>query len=930
MRTKGLCALVLFSLLAGVAVVRPAQAASGHYASIIADLDVESGSVTLPGAQASGFAPPLRWTVSVDDVGKTALEVIRQRYVDLVQLSGVDWDDPAVQQKVDRFVESLDWRVEQQNSSTGEIAGGLETVRLMAIAYHLPGTAYYHSQTLITGHLCPAVRYEQQHNALYPENGFPDGWWRWEVAVPFQILDILFAVGPQLDTACRDTLENMLIWLNQWSGRNASSAPPYNTTSPAGDLFSLQEANGAWFRTVALLTGLYFRLPPVVEWAVQEINIAATVNDELTTEGLPSFGIKADGTTWDHGYAPNQLYGDHLFETLAFVAYLMQGDTTYGLSPAVGAYLDTAFERWIRVNFFRGLEMPATRGRWPHLTEAGEVFMGALFRLGTEGVTNEGDYLRLVADWLREHPGDLDLDREWWGFASPWFGNFHAPGDALLAQPLLAAAQARVGTASPPPLGGHYYPLSEVLAVRSAHRLAMLAMRSGFFPLRTINRSHDAMLLVMTAANYRDYRSLDEAGAILYDNVTAVAGEPYSDFVRESGPMAAGLGVDFGGAAMLKQKTPESQSTWTEANKSCFFFDEEIVCLGTAMTSNDGRVLRTYLRAYPKATHSLQLGTGWLHEGAIGLVLPDHPAVRRETLTFEKDPPWERLYVEHGVRPAAAAYTAIYLPESSAERTAAYAAAPDAVVLARTATLHLVRDASTAATGGAFFAADASAGYAASAPLLFLERTVEGLADSLAVANPFDETQTARLTLPHRPTPWLQTALDGAEVVVAWSALSASTVVTVALPPLGSLSLDHTLPTFERSRLFARPAGAWHGETVHWTFAVRNEGGSLVTPLTVSVALPAGVLQTQVCSSTLAPGPQCGAGELHWTGVLSDVPEVVLMTSAQVTETERLPLVATASLDAGLYGRWAFDGVLIANPLQMRLPLIFKGGQLSW
>ncbi len=922
---KGMIAVILVAVVVPW-LPMPSQAATTDYDTIIHALDVESGTVTLPGINAEGFASPLRWTVTVNDPGKAALEVIRQRYVDLVQLREVDWDDPAVREKVSRLVEDLEWRIEQQNPSTGWIAGGLETARLMAFAYHVPGTAYYHSASLISDHLCPAVRYEHAYNNLYPENGFPDGWWRWEVAVPFQIVDILFAVGPELDTDCRDILEDVLIWTNQWSGRNASSADPYNTTSPAGQLFSLTEANGAWFRTLALLTGLYFRIPPVVQWAVDEINATAHVNTALATEGVLGFGIKADGTTWDHGYAPNQLYGDHLFETLAFVTYLMRGDTTYGLLPQVGAYLDEAFEAWMRWNFFRGLEMPSTRGRWPHLTEAGELFMGALFRLAAGDSAVEGDYLRVVADWLREHPGDVDLDREWWGFASPWFGNFHAPGDSFIVQSLLAEVASRLEEASPAPSGGRYAPLGEALAVSSADWTAVLAMRSAFFPLSVINRSHDANLLVMTRDNYRDYTSLDEAGAILYDNVTAVEGEPYSDYVHEQGPMAVGLGYSFGGAAMLDQRTPESNSTWTTAHKSCFFFDEEIVCLGSAITSNDGRTVRTYLRAYPQATHVLSEGVGWLHDGAIGLILPDRPEVRRETLTFLKDPAWDRLYIEHGVQPASAAYTAIYLPTASAEATRDYAASPDVTVLARTATLHLVRDGSTGTTGGAFFDAASTWGYGSDAPLLFVERCFAGEVDSLAVANPTNAELNAALTLPHPPSPWLRIKLDEVGEVAGWHADDGVTVITLTLPALGSLVFDHAQPTFERSRIVPSPASAWVGDTVTWTLSLHNGGGALVTPITVTLALPMGVAQTGLCSSTLAPLPTCEDGLLRWSGILSDIQDVQLVTATRLTQTERLALSAVGSIDAGIYGRATLDGTLIANPFQMILPLIFKDG----
>ncbi len=377
---------------------------------------------------------------------------------------------------------------------------------------------------------------------------------------------------------------------------------------------------------------------------------------------------------------------------------------------------------------------------------------------------------------------------------------------------------------------------------------------------------------------------------------------------------------------MFDQRTPESRSTWTAAHKSCFFFDEEIVCLGSAITSNDGRTVRTYLRAYPQATHVLSEGVGWLHDGAIGVVLPDRPTVHRETLTFVKDPAWDRLYIEHGVQPASAAYTAIYLPEVSAEETRDYAASPDVTVLARTAALHLVRDGSTGTTGGAFFDAASTWGYASDAPLLFVERCFAAEADSLAVANPTNAALDAVLTLPHPPTSWLREALDGAAEVTGWRESGNSTVITLTLPALGSLVLDHAQPTFDGSRIIPSPAAAWAGDTVTWTVSLHNAGGALVTPITVSLTLPAGVEQTDLCSSTLDPLPSCGGGTLTWSGVLSGVQDVQLVTAARLTQTDRVPLAAEGTIDVGIYGRTTLVGTLIANPFQINLPLVLKGG----
>ena len=905
----------------------PAEAASGSYESIVRQLDVEVGTVTLPGENAEGFEPPLRWTVSVDDPGKDDLDLLRQRYEDLVRFRNVDWNDPYVQEKIARLNQDLAWRVAQQDPETGEIPGGLGTVRQLALAYHIPGTPYYHDPSVISDHIEPAILYERDYGNLYPENGFPGNWWTWEVAVPFQIVDVLFAVGDQMGQEPRNALEDMLIWVNQWSGRNASSAPPYNKYSPSGDLFSLKEANGVWFRTVALLTGLWFRLPPVVQWAVEEINRTAVVNEDLTGQGLPVFGVKPDRTFWDHGQAPNQLYGDHLFETLSFVAYLTRGSARYGLSPEVNAYLDEYFYEWLRWNTFHGLQMPATRGRWPHLVENGELFMGALFRLNTPGVAHRDELARVVADWLAEHPGDLDMRQGWWGFANPWFGNFHLPGDTLIAQPLLEAAQTAQATAAEAPLGSRYYPNSEFLVVRRAGWYGALAMRSELVPVGNMNRAHDANLLLMTEENYTDYLGMDEAARYLYDGVTAVEGDPFNYWLREQSPMAGGVALGDYAAGGMALRVMESRETTTEAHKSCFFFDDEVVCVGSDIRSDDDRPVRTYLRAFPAEARTVQSGAGWLHDGAIGLVLPDRPAWQSETLTFSKDPDWRRLYIPHGVRPQGAAYTLIYLPQATLAQTQQYAGSPDARVLVRTAAAHVVQDGSTGLTGVVFFqAVQDAAGHASSGPGHLLYQVAGGRVNSLAFYNPTGEEATFELTVPVPASSWLASQAQADPRVSSFVSRSDGFDLRFTLPAFGTLSWYQSAPNLSASTKMASRVAVHQGDRITYTVTIRNTGGPLTTPITVTDVLPGGMsFAGGLCASSWGDPPVCAGGGVSWSGVLSETAQVVISYTVQVTTDQREPLINQVEIDAGPYGTYTRSATVIANPLSVHLPVVMQG-----
>jgi uncharacterized repeat protein (TIGR01451 family) len=901
---------------------QPVQAASGSYADIIAALDVEVGTVTLPGAEAEGFDPPHRWTVTVNDPGKVHLDALRQRYEDLIHFRYVDWTDTSVQEKVARMNQDLAWRVNQQDPDTGAIAGGLSTIHQLALAYHVPGTPHYHDSATITDHIQPAILYERDHGNLHPENGFPGNWWGWEVSVPFKIVDILFAVGDQLDTEPRDALEDMLIWTNQWSGRNCSSSPPFNKSSPSDELFSLTEANGAWFRILAILTGLYFRLPPVVQWGVDEINHMGIVND-LTEGGILSHGVKPDYTFWDHARAPNQLYGDHMFETLSFTSYLVDGSPRYGLEPQVTSELDTYLHEWLRWNTYHDLQAPATRGRWPHRLETGEIFMGVVFRLGTGTNAYPAEMLRLAADWLAEHPGDLDMHEGWWGFSCPWFGNFHLPGDGLIVQPLIADAQAHIGEAADPPVGARYYPYSEFLAMRRPGWYGSFAMHSALNPMGNANRAHDAGLILLTEENYVDYQNAGSMAYDLYDGVTGVEGEPFDYWLRDQSPLAGAATLDQAAAAGMALHVMESSTTWIDALKSCFFFDTEIVCLGSDITSDDGRPARTYIRSFPEETHELQSGSGWLHDGTVGVVLPGNPAWESERLTDSDDPTWLRLYLPHGVRPQGASYTMIYLPRATRAETQQYAGAPDASILAHTDTAHVARDASSGLTGAVFFAGGSAADHRSSHPGHLMYQVEQGKAQSLAFHNPGGESQSITLSVPVPACSWLAAQLQSDPAVESFTPRSDGFDVRITMPARHTLEWVQGWPDLSPSTIVAQTGAVYEGDPLTYRLIVRNAGAPLTTPITVTDQLPAGVTYDGgLCAASWGSQPVCHSGSLTWQDTLSVTARVVISLTVRVTADQPTALANSMELDAGIHGQLTRTTTVIANPLNVHLPIV--------
>ncbi|MBC7250170.1 MAG: DUF11 domain-containing protein [Anaerolineae bacterium] len=906
----------------------PVHAASSPYQNIIDQLNVEVGIVTLPGADADGFVAPTRWTVTVNDPGKTYIQALRQRYEDLARMRNVDWGDPVVQEKVARLNQDLAWRVAQQDPQTGAIAGGMDTVRSLAFAYHIPGSPYYRDESVIRDHIEPAILYERDHGNLHPENGLPGGWWTWEVKVPFNLIDVLFAVGDQLSAESRGALEDMLIWLNLWSGREASSN---YTNSPTGQLFHLTEANGAWFRTIALLTGLYFELPPVVQWSVNEFNETMHVNTIISyvTDAPAAFGPKPDYTPWDHGQAPNQLYGDHLFATLGFVAYLTDGSPRYGLSSDASAYLGEYFHQWLRWNTFHALEMPATRGRWPHLTQNGELFLGAVFMLSTASPRYADELARVVADWLAEHPGDLDMRQGDRGFATPWFGNFHLPFDTLIGQPLLATAETYLSAAASPPTGARYYPYSEFLVVRRPTWYAGMAMRSDQVPFGGLHREHDGGIVVMTEDNYIDYNDLDAAGRYLYGGITAMRGEPYQYWLRDQSPMAGGATLrDYAVGGMDLKLLVSAEETYLWARKSCFAFDKEIVCVGSDIHSDDPREVLTYLHTFPDAGHSVQSGGGWLHDGVMGVALGDGRALTIENVEYDKDGLWHQVFISHGTKPSNAAYSFALLPEANAVETQSYAAHPDYSILHRDASAHVVYDASSRTTGVVFFeATNDAAGHACSGPAQLIYTTANGQVQSLSFYNPAYPAGTTSYTLnvPVPPSTWLVNQAQNSPYVEGIEVRADGFQLSLSLPRFEGVTWLRTPPDLASSIKTVNTPAPKFGEMVTYTITIRNSGSPVTDTVAVSDSIPAGLEYVPQSVIATLGSSSYNDGVIHWSGVLSNTPEVVITYAATVTEKDVRLITNTALIDAGSAGVYSRTATIVANGVTVHLPLVVKG-----
>lgn len=199
---------------------------------------------------------------------------------------------------------------------------------------------------------------------------------------------------------------------------------------------------------------------------------------------------------------------------------------------------------------------------------------------------------------------------------------------------------------------------------------------------------------------------------------------------------------EYGAIGMEFSMSSVTKSSLT-GKKSWFAFDDEVIAVGSGITSTDGRLVETIIEnrkirndasnelVVDGSAKSMELGWNetlnnpeWTHlEGNvvgsdIGYVFPDNQNITaiRESRTgsyydlnhrYGTKTPATRNFVSlafnHGINPIDASYSYILLPGKSTAGTAAYSAKPDVKILSRTNAVHAVQENNLGITAANFW-----------------------------------------------------------------------------------------------------------------------------------------------------------------------------------------------------------------------------------
>ncbi|MGJ4845403.1 polysaccharide lyase family 8 super-sandwich domain-containing protein [Leifsonia sp. Le1] len=165
----------------------------------------------------------------------------------------------------------------------------------------------------------------------------------------------------------------------------------------------------------------------------------------------------------------------------------------------------------------------------------------------------------------------------------------------------------------------------------------------------------------------------------------------------------------------------------TQAQKSYYYFDDEMVALGAGIQSTSAAPIHTTVNQVAAKGNAsvdgqkVESGTdgrvvgdpSWAYNDKVGYVFPSDQAVtvsdKTQTGSYYGDQPESHdafsLYFDHGVKPSNAGYEYIVLPAKSAAQTQAYAANPAVKILRNDSSVQAVQHAGLKRTMATFYRA---------------------------------------------------------------------------------------------------------------------------------------------------------------------------------------------------------------------------------
>lgn len=589
------------------------------------------------------------------------------------------------------------WSDLASTTVSSHITSSYNRLRSMALAFSTHGSSLEGDPALLAD-LISALDWMNgnRYNAGLSEY---DNWWDWEIGTPLSLNDITVLLYDQLSS---DQIYGYMAAIERF------------TPAPA-----LTAANRVWKCTVVAIRGLVVKDAEKLALARDGLSDLPSRRDSVFEYVTSGDGFYRDGSFIQHGKHPyTGGYGISLLTNLANLMYLLSRSSW----QITDASAQNAF-LWIYDSFepllFDGSMMSMVRGREVSRKgsqdhASGHAAIQAIIRIAQ--AASDGDaaaYKSMVKYWIQ-----ADGFRNFFEFASI---NMIALGKDIVGDPTVDPRGELIGHRRFPKM-------DRVVHLRPGFGFGLSMSSTRVYNYECINQENlkgwytgDGMtyLYNLDQGQYSDdfwptvnqYRM--PGTTVDTRSRSGCSGQSYAS------PMNWVGGSDLGDVGVSGMELKAYGSSLT-ARKSWFMLDDEIVALGSGISSTDSAGVETTLEnrklsadgsnaltvngeAKPTALGWAETMTdvSWAHlEGTGGYYFPElavvlgerqarsaswHDINSRETTTTPTTRNYLMLWIDHGANPAGATYDYVLLPNKSADEVAAYAANPDISILENSA-----------------------------------------------------------------------------------------------------------------------------------------------------------------------------------------------------------------------------------------------------
>ena len=674
-------------------------------------------------------------------------DTLRQKWFDVIVGSGYNTADPAVISKLTSVSNSaysswssMDksgsrtylWSDAASTTVSADLTTCYSRLRNMALAYATPGCTLQGNSALLADTLSGL---DWMHTNRYnPTKAIYDNWWDFEIGSPLQIVDIATLLYNQLSPS---QMSNYMASVEKFT-------PSATTQAPGGTTGTFTGANRMWKIRVVAVRGAVMK-------SSTKLAAARDAFSELFVYATSGDGFYTDGSFLQHTIHPYTAgYGNSLLSNIAPVMNWLAGSTWAVTDPSQANLYRWVFDSYEPI-IYRGASLDYVRGREigrsgasPQAT--GHAMLDSVLQIAQFAPPADAARMKsLVKEWALS-----DTVRDFVG---------GRPLPTLkMAQDLMSDTNiVRRGE-----LIAHYtFPeMDRVMHLGSGYGFGLSLCSTRIANFESINGENlqgwftgDGMTILYNS-------DLNQYGDNYWPTIDpyrlpgVTADVTKSKLPHQSasiGPRAQGQSTLspynwVGGATLGRYGAAGMQfkgvGVTLTGKKSWFMFDDEIVCLGSGITSTDSRQIETTVENRKLSSsganrftvndtlQSSSLGwtntlpsTTWAHLGGyvggddIGYYFPQPvslTATRHARTGAIADMDYGastnaitrnylRMTLSHGSNPTDATYQYVILPGRSARNTKTYADQPQVTVLANDANVQAVAETTLGITAANFW-----------------------------------------------------------------------------------------------------------------------------------------------------------------------------------------------------------------------------------